>query len=249
MTTDVVKFAVVVMSVLSVPCAAAVCEATSGAQTPHLVELYTSEGCSSCPPADRWLSRVGGDADVVALEFHVDYWDALGWPDPLARKQYTRRQERQAQLDHGHSVFTPQVVLDGRTWHDWYQSNRMPQRTESAFAASMTASLSASKLRIALRMQDNPNVDSAHYRTYFALTEDGLDSDIRAGENRGVHLRHDHVVRALVGPLPVATTETQLDVPREMNLNNAHVVAFIQNPDDGTVAQVLTLKPNQCAER
>ena len=97
----------------------AACRAESGTRAPLVVELYTSEGCSSCPPADRWLSTLKGRPDVLALAFHVNYWDHLGWPDRFASPEMTARQRDSARLAGIRSVSTPQVVVQGRDWTAW----------------------------------------------------------------------------------------------------------------------------------
>lgn len=93
--------------------AEAACVATSAAQAPALVELYTSEGCNSCPPADRWLSRLPRDGSVIPLAFHVDYWDYLGWRDRFASAQFSERQRQQLSVNGSRFPYTPQVVVNG----------------------------------------------------------------------------------------------------------------------------------------
>src|SRR5499427_4717203 len=101
----------------SLPAAGAHCAAKSGEFTAALVELYTSEGCDSCPPADRWLSGLGGGSGpgrVVPLSLHVDYWDYIGWKDPYAKREFSLRQRKLSQLQRMALVYTPQVVLQGQ---------------------------------------------------------------------------------------------------------------------------------------
>src|ERR671939_881093 len=90
------------------------CRAESGAQVPVVVELYTSEGCNSCPPADRWLSALTAHPEAVALAYHVDYWDRLGWKDRFASPAFTRRQYEQLAHNGARFAYTPQIVIDGR---------------------------------------------------------------------------------------------------------------------------------------
>ena len=112
---------------------APVCRAESGASTVALVELYTSEGCDSCPPADRWLSSsfapvVAGD-DAVALAFHVDYWDRLGWKDRFAAAAWTKRQYAAASAARSDLVYTPQVLLQGRDFPAWHAERKSRPRS------------------------------------------------------------------------------------------------------------------------
>src|SRR5688572_27843983 len=102
---------------------AAACSAVSGAGTTALVELYTSEGCDSCPPADRWLSSLGSrglvPGKVVPMALHVDYWDYIGWKDPYARREFSLRQRLHATLKKARLVYTPQVLLQGQDYRGW----------------------------------------------------------------------------------------------------------------------------------
>ena len=97
----------------------AACTAQSGKDSPHLVELYTSEGCSSCPPAEKWMSSLVPKPGFVGLEFHVDYWDSPAWRDPFDSKSYTQRQEMLDKGVKGAQPYTPQIWLDGQLWNNW----------------------------------------------------------------------------------------------------------------------------------
>src|ERR1700712_347655 len=95
------------------------CSAQSAAGAPTVIELYTSEGCSSCPPADRWLSGLKGRDGVIALAFHVDYWDSLGWKDRFAQPQFTQRQNATQHTSGARFAYTPQVIVDSRDAPNW----------------------------------------------------------------------------------------------------------------------------------
>ena len=103
---------------LCMPALAAQCAAQSGSRTVALVELYTSEGCDSCPPADRWLSSLSAQGHtpdkVVPLSLHVDYWDYIGWKDPYAKREFATRQRKLADLKRAKVIYTPQVLLQGQ---------------------------------------------------------------------------------------------------------------------------------------
>jgi len=229
-----------VATLLSPP-ARADCAAQSAATRPHLIELYSSEGCSSCPPAEAWLRSVHNDANAVALEFHVDYWDALGWRDRFASARYTARQQTFAARSGGAGVYTPEVVLDGREWRDWY---RHPEVPLASGKATMKLSVEpGTPLHVHVDTTLAVATDAA-YENYVALIEDGLSSQVRAGENRGTLLRHDHVVRAFVGPL--AQRDAELSLPADVDRAHATVVAFAQRARDGDVAQVVMLPLAQC---
>jgi hypothetical protein len=119
-----------VATLAAAPVFGAACDAKSGPQAVPLVELYTSEGCSSCPPADRWLSSTfgkgAGPAAGIALAFHVDYWDRLGWTDRFASPAYTERQYDGMRANRARFVYTPQVLVQGRDFPEWH--DRRPCR-------------------------------------------------------------------------------------------------------------------------
>ena len=170
---------------------AAECTATSGATAPHVVELFTSEGCSSCPPADRWLSTLKGRADVVALAFHVDYWDRLGWPDRFASASFTARQRERVRQLGGATVYTPQVIADGRDWRGWPD---LPASPAAPPAAMPRLTLWRDGETVHARV-DATAWPGARLGGYWAVLEDAHATRVRGGENAGETLRHDHVVR------------------------------------------------------
>lgn len=168
------------------------CEARSGATTPRVVELYTSEGCSSCPPADRWLSSLKGNPAVLPIAFHVDYWDRLGWPDRFASAAATRRQYELARVTRSASVYTPQVLVDGADWRRW------PDLPAQSRASTLDLSLVRDGAQVTVQVA--PRAGTSLPRQlggYWVVLEDGHASRVTAGENRGETLRHDHVVRLL----------------------------------------------------
>jgi len=197
-------------AVLAAPAAA--CQAQSSATPPRVVELYTSEGCSSCPPADKWLSTLKGRSDVLALSFHVTYWDKLGWPDRFASTEFTQRQYAQAQRDGSAQVYTPQVVVQGKDWRGW---PKLP--AVAADAAVPVVMLSREGDAVTATVQPLATRSGAQLSAYWAVLEDGHQTAVRAGENAGEQLRHDHVVRLLkpVAAWPAGSgTATTLSVTR-----------------------------------
>jgi hypothetical protein len=184
-----------VAAAIALPTQAQTCQATSGARAPTVVELYTSEGCSSCPPADRWLSTLKGRSDVLALAFHVNYWDRLGWPDRFASPEITARQHQLAQLAGARQVYAPQVVADGRDWRGWPQ---LPARAATAAAAAEPLpmlTLQRDGDAVTATVAPLPGATGRQLAGYWVVLEDGHVSRVKAGENAGETLRHDHVVR------------------------------------------------------
>ncbi len=170
---------------------AAQCSAQSGAGAPLVVELYTSEGCSSCPPADRWLSQVKGRGDVVALAFHVDYWDRLGWTDRYASAAWTKRQYEVGARSGAGFVYTPQVLVNGRDYRRW------PSLPAGAAAAPVALSLARDGEAYVAQVTRQAGAPR-NLSGYWAVTEDGHVTQVKSGENHGATLKHDAVVRELL---------------------------------------------------
>ena len=164
------------------------CQARSGPIAPVVVELYTSEGCSSCPPADRWLSQLKGKPDVLALAFHVNYWDSLGWTDRFATPEATARQRELARLAGGSQVYTPQVRVAGRDWQSWPKLPLPSAQSEPAVSLQRENEMVTAQIAAVVG-------SPARYGGYWAVLEDGHQSQVKSGENTGETLRHDHVVR------------------------------------------------------
>lgn len=209
--------------------AASVCTARSPAHRVALVELYSSEGCSSCPPADHWLSqwKDGGTASgVVPLALHVDYWNSLGWTDRFSRHSFTERQQGLAERAGGHLVYTPEVFVSGRELRNWSHAAsfdaRVAQVRSEPAAADITITLepagadSASSVMgvmgAAASTQPMHVVVDAQFtahgarergplEAYVAVYENALTTQVRAGENSGATLHHDRVVRQWIGPV------------------------------------------------
>jgi hypothetical protein len=196
-----------------------------------LVELFTSEGCSSCPPADAVLARLHREqpvpgAEIIVLSEHVDYWDNLGWRDPFSDRVYSDRQN-----EYGGRIYTPQAVVDGRV--DILGSDRNALVTAITAAAgrphgSVSLTSTAKGVRIAVvGLSAHPDAD-----VMVAVVEDGLTSKVERGENAGRTLAHTAVVRALVraGTIPAAAAEwaTEVPVPRNDSWKQPRVVAFVQ---------------------
>jgi hypothetical protein len=176
------------------------CTAQSTDAVPTVVELYTSEGCSSCPPADRWLSTLPAQPDLIALAFHVDYWDRLGWPDRFANPAYTQRQQLWQQRSGARFVYTPQVLRNGTDWRGW-SSGSSPRRVVDA-AVAPHLSLRRDGEQVSAALAATPGAAAAaRYTGFWAVVEDGFDSQVKSGENQGSLLHHDHVVRRYV-PVP-----------------------------------------------
>jgi hypothetical protein len=221
---------------------AAACTAHSDAQRPHLVELYTSEGCDSCPPAERWMSTLRKHADLIGLEFHVDYWDTSDWRDPFSDHAYTLRQQALADRANRGQIFTPQIWLDGQLWKNWPKAP--PPALATAAAPALRLSAGGNPLDVQVDLDGGGAGD---YRIYAAISETGLSENVRGGENRGKTLRHDEVVRAFAGPAR-APAQLRLSVAQRVDPAHAAIVAFVENADDGSIVQALRVPLQECTK-
>lgn len=206
---------------------AATCSAASPSTVVPVVELYTSEGCNSCPPADRWLSGLKSEPEVVALAFHVDYWDRLGWKDRFASAAFTQRQAARQAGTGARFSYTPQVVVDGRDRKDW-PSLRLSAASRPQ--ATVSVSLAREGDRVVATVMPSAGAPR-HLAAYWAVTEQAHATAVKAGENDGATLRHDFVVRDYAATPPWAvragtaetlrfapTSRTDPAHPRSVNL-------------------------------
>src|SRR5215471_18027823 len=170
----------------------------SGTNHTTLIELYTSEGCSSCPPAEEWFSKLKAHPrlwiDFVPAAFHVDYWDYIGWRDPFASVDYSDRQRTYAAEWKSRSVYTPGLVLDGKEWGARFNRDELPRASRQAIGV-LTASSSDGKQWL-LRFEPIA-ADASAFDFHAVLLGFGLSSEVKAGENRGRKLQHDFVVLML----------------------------------------------------
>lgn len=228
---------------LAAPAHALECAVSSGPGTAALVELYTSEGCSSCPPADRWLSRLrnaGFGADrVVPLSLHVDYWDYIGWKDPFASPAFTARQRELAAVSGAGFVYTPQVLLAGRDYRRWSSSGRFADDVralnERPARAGIQLAFSAGTVTARAAVTDAGHPAGA--ALVVAVFEHGLSNRVTAGENHGATLTHDYVVREWFGPFALEGTKP-IEVSRRVGVTRpSGVAAFVQIRGTGEVLQ------------
>lgn len=164
-------------------------------QATPLLELYTSEGCSSCPPADTWLASLRDSPrlwrDFVPVAFHVDYWNYLGWKDRFSSESFARRQRLYRQQGYTQGVYTPGVMLGGLEWRSWRRARTIPTVDGVAPGALR---LDINDDRFAARFDASTILDGKATRLHVAVLGAGLETDVRAGENRGRTLSHDFVV-------------------------------------------------------
>jgi len=223
------------------------CTASSRQTRVPLLELYTSEGCDSCPPADRWVSELrarGSTGDkLVVLAFHVDYWDKLGWIDAYAQPRFSERQHLLNSRIGSRVVFTPQFVLNGTDYR------RASRDDFLARVAAFDREPARAAIRLALKpAQDGLLVtgvwsaqDAGSAQGWLALYENQLSTDVLAGENRNKRLRHDFVVRDIAGPFPAGTLSHSFSIDSRWKRRDLAVAAFVQDARSADVLQALTL--------
>jgi hypothetical protein len=224
-------------------------------RTPVLIELFTSEGCSSCPPADALLERLDRSqpargVDLIVLSEHVDYWNDIGWKDPYSSHEYSERQGAYASRLGLSSIYTPQMVVDGHLEFVGSDERRAAQAIENAMKVAKTP-VSISSIRfngdstVALHIETGPLPPgiSANSADVLIATADDMDeSHVSRGENAGRTLRHVAVLRNLVRVGNVSSTDKfSRDVSIHLNSldsRNIRLVAIVQEPMAGRVLGV-----------
>lgn len=237
--------------------AAPACTATSGNTVPLVVELYTSEGCDSCPPADRWLGALKAQAargTVIPLAFHIDYWDYLGWKDRFADPAFGARHRDAAGRGGAKVVYTPQVLVEGREFQQWRRTSPEKLATSggarAARAALRVTASPAGARQVQVRVAGRTLQGARAAQAYVGLFESGLASDVRAGENKGVMLHHDFVIRRWLGPF--AFNAGTLDLAQTIELPADAVsgqsgIAVLAVDARGVAMQALALPLRDCA--
>ncbi|MDG5500261.1 DUF1223 domain-containing protein [Marinobacter sp. BGYM27] len=184
-----------ILLICLLPSLATAQEWQSGSTKTDVVELFTSEGCSSCPPADKWLSSLKTNpalfSGFIPMAFHVDYWDYIGWEDPFAKPEYTERQREYVREGRVSQSYTPGIVINSQEWRDWFRGKRSWNDDKQ--------NVGQLKARLGDDGQLEANFNGAHAgRLHVALLGMGLTTEVKAGENRGKLLSHDFVVLKMI---------------------------------------------------
>tara|TARA_R110001599_G_scaffold116316_1_gene283896 strand:+ start:200 stop:1009 length:810 start_codon:yes stop_codon:yes gene_type:complete len=174
----------------------------STSKSAALVELYTSEGCSSCPPAERWFSKLTNDkrlwTTLFPVAFHVDYWDYLGWRDPFASPKYSLRQRKYERYGHTKNVATPGFVVAGKGWNGWFRGDSLPVidsvKNIELSSANLNAELTGLNVRVNFSPQEGAEVLTISPKVHVAILAFDIIIPVKGGENRGRDLKHDFVV-------------------------------------------------------
>jgi len=225
-------------------------EGPGAARTPVLVELFTSEGCSSCPPADAFLARLESQqpltgTEIIAIEEHVDYWDQLGWRDPFSSADWTERQRRYAGVLGNGNIYTPQMIVNGlaefvgsreRAGVDAIEHASERPALPITITSAPISGKHAAEISVRVDKLDGAAL-AADSDVWLAITEVGLQSSVTRGENAGRDLRHASVLRKLQklgslnpksGSAASPTFAAKVSFDSSWRLANLHAVAFIQ---------------------
>lgn len=169
---------------------------TSTRTRPYFIELYTSQGCSSCPPAETWLSAFSKQTELwhkyFPIAFHVTYWDYIGWKDPFAAKTFSQRQYDHLKAKHIGQVYTPQFVINGQEWRGWFD-RKLGDVFSKVQPEVGALSVSIEGLQLTASF-DNQTGNSAPIELHLALVGAGLETEVKRGENRNKQLKHDFTV-------------------------------------------------------
>lgn len=205
-----------------------------------LAELFTSQGCSSCPPADRLLSSIdelaGDGALVIPLAFHVDYWDDLGWRDPFSSSDWTERQQRYAARVSRGRVYTPMLVVHGREHMVGSSRDEVVEALRRAARAGSSGAAIAGRAAGPGRLAIDAATGDSAAAAWVALVESGIDTAVERGENRGRVLRNDSIVRRLVRAFELRPHErksqtVELAIDPAWRRDRVAAVLFLQDPD------------------
>jgi hypothetical protein len=226
--------------------------------TPVVLELFTSEGCSSCPPADELLSRIGAfTTGVIPLAYHVDYWDSLGWSDPFSSNQWTMRQVEYVRAMQLSGSYTPQIVINGKWQCVGSDPNLIARAIATARATpppgvvtvrAMPLAAGARKLKLSVSAHIVRTAGDKSLIVVVAIYENGLMAKIDGGENSGHRIRYDYTVRKIIPAFELRPqagsaleNELSVDLDPSWKLDHLGITAFIQDESsltiDGAFAQ------------
>jgi len=210
-----------------------------------LLELYTSEGCSSCPPADELLGRIQNeyrDKNVFVLAYHVDYWDKQGWKDIFSNADFTKRQYDYAQFMGKEPIYTPQVIINGKTDYIGSQETSLRNGIKSALSKPVSTSLNLEANQNVNSLSVNYNVEgiSKNSRLLIAVVQKEAKSNVKRGENAHKVLSHYQIVRNLqsVDLNKTKKGTASIHLPKNYNTQDFEIIGFIQDMNSGAILGV-----------
>ena len=218
----------------------------SSPQQTAVVELYTSEGCSSCPPADQWFEALidvpKDELDVLALAFHVDYWDYIGWKDQFGSPKHTSRQRQLGANNNQGSIYTPEFFVDGaeaRGTRKVIEKIRISNKKAAVLQLTLSISKEGETLRLELQTASEDTLpEILHSR--FLVYESQLSSDVTRGENSGETLSHQQVVRYMSPALRLEdNSRHEINIDPDWQLANIGIAAMVTSPGNETYLQAV----------
>ncbi len=212
----------------------------SGPKDVAVLELFTSQGCSSCPPADRLLGTYSSKENVIVLSFHVDYWDRLGWKDPFSSKDFTNRQYHYASAMHS-GVYTPQLVINGQSEMVGSDANKIAAAVKKVLAQEPDAELTIKAVKPENGQAHISYVASGNMENFslnVALIQKKATTEIKAGENGGVTLTNYNVVRNFktIAKISQGDNVSEIDLPASPDLKNFSVALFLQEKKSNKIS-------------
>lgn len=178
-----------------------------------LIELYSSEGCSSCPPAEEWLGQLKRGPNlwkqIVPVDFHVDYWDNLGWPDRFAKPEYTRRQRDYAAQLGQDSIYTPEFIVNGREWRGWFGRQAAPAASGEN-VGTLKVTVKEAGHRVEATFTPAGQQPRGPFHLEVALLGSDLVSHVQRGENEGRTLKHEFVALSFIS-VPMTASENGVE--------------------------------------
>ncbi len=235
-------------------------KAGSGDKQIAVLELFTSEGCGLCPAADRWVHDLPNQGitgeNLIILGFHIDYLnDKKGWVDRFASPVFSARQRQQAQINLAQTVYTPEFFVSGEVIHLWKKHVKKVVQAVNKFEPEAGIELIVSQQGNELVIDSHIGVkgmeNRAYSKLYLAITESDISSKVSGGDNAGVTFNHQNLVRKWLGPFALdesgeTDVSTLVQIKDDWKLENSHVVAVVQNLNDGFVLQALELPLAAC---
>ena len=207
-----------------------------------VIELFTSEGCSSCPPADALLAKLQREAshkNIYLLAYHVDYWDRLGWKDQFSSNEFTKRQEKYQDWLKLYVMYTPQFIINGTTEFSGYNESALNEKISAALDAKTTANLdvTAKTNKDSLAIHYTTNLLQKDANLVVATIQKQAISKVFRGENQGTTFRHVQIVKQL-NSIPLDKKEGNIKIPKPENFNSKdfEIIGFIQNTKTGQIS-------------
>jgi len=207
-----------------------------------VVELFTSEGCSSCPPADELLAKLQretGDKNIYLLVYHVDYWDRLGWKDQFSSNEFTKRQQKYMDWLHLYVMYTPQFIINGTTEFAGYNESALNEKVSAALDAKTTANLdlTAKTSKDSIEINYTTNLLQKDANLVVATVQKQATSKVFRGENQGATLRHVQIVKQL-NSFQLNKKEGNVKIlnPNNFNSKDFEIIGFIQNSVKGKIS-------------